>query len=144
MKKRILLGSSFILILSVFLYFLYRNSNFKELKCYEEHKHDKNSITRVFLVKSLPLSLNAFENDLKKQLKSISKIDLSCSENIYFVKEVDHNIVNRLIWGDDEQYENCTAELNNIDYLAKAHFFKTSQGKDTLSIIIYSGSLYHY
>lgn len=144
MIKRFLGGSFLLIILSVFFYFMYRNSDFKELKCYMEHKHEKNNITRVYLVESLPWSLSAFESDLNNQLKSINKIDSSCSENIYFVKEVDNNFVNRLIWGDDQQYEDCTAELNNIDYLAKVHFFKTSKGKDTLSIVICSGSLYHY
>lgn len=144
MKKRIYLSSFLLIFILVFFYFMFRKSDFMELKCYKEHEHDKNHVKRIYLVKSLPWSVDIFENDLMNELKSINKIDSSCLENIYFVKEVDHNIVNRFIWGDNEQYEDCTAEVNNIDFLANVHFFKTTNGKDTFSVRIYSGPLYHY
>jgi len=96
------------------------------------------------LSSSLPWSSTAFETDLRNYLKSNRRVNRGGTEKIYFIKETSHNIFNRIIWGDDDKYEDCKAEVNNIDFLASVYYYKTAAGKDTMTIKLYTGEYYYY
>lgn len=140
-KKYILVG--LVLIIFGFLFF-FNDSDIQELKCYEEYSEDGTYRSRAFIVNSPPWFVSSFEQMVIEEVKKINRDITLKSETIYFVKEIDVNLINRFLWGNNDCYSECKGELRSEDYLARVFFFKTSDNRDTVSIKIYTGPTRYY
>ena len=142
--KKTIIYVTIVISLIVFTYYSFQPTKFVEKNCYEQYSENNNHVTRVYLVKSLPWSRKGFEKIIQNKLRTILRKDGFNSESIYFVREVNNNLVNRFFWGDNLRYDNCTTELNSAEFLAEVFYFKTSDNRDTMRMQIYQGDLYHY
>ena len=123
----------------LFIYFVWNNTKptkFLELKCYETKYEDH--LKRVFLVTDLPNLSSVFKEDLYLKVKSLKKSKKS-KEYLLFIKERDINLIEKYFWGDKKYYANCTASINNIDFLSSVTFFN-----DETEVDFYEGEYYFY